>query len=218
VATRVDPGGTHVLFLMAPEHPDGAQAVNDQTTVWLQGVMIAIQADQPLRDRILATLHIAQVHENDCPTSDPISADPTLRPDNAVDVSSLTGVTSVAARKYGYQRTQKASPGNLISSSRLDGAQAATAVHGIQESAVGGGPDNPGECLPELGSEIIVLRITSDQGLHEVYLRYSGCQGHGFDDGVHLRTLTHEAIAPFIAGINSFAVLSGSMGSIWSGK
>jgi hypothetical protein len=44
-----------------------------------------------------------------------------------------------------------------------------------------------------------------------------GCQGHGFDDEVHLRTLTHEAIAPFIAGINSFAVLSGSMGSIWSG-
>jgi hypothetical protein len=44
-----------------------------------------------------------------------------------------------------------------------------------------------------------------------------GCQGHGFDDGVHLRTLTREAIAPFIAGINSFAVLSGSMGSIWSG-
>jgi hypothetical protein len=77
----VDPGGTHVWFLMAPEHPDGAQTVNDQTTVWLQGLMIAIQADQPLRDRILATLHIAQVDENDCPTSDRISADPTLRVD-----------------------------------------------------------------------------------------------------------------------------------------
>jgi hypothetical protein len=55
--------------------------VNDQTTVWFQGVMIAIQADQPLRDRIPATLHIAQVDENDCPTSDRISADPTLRVD-----------------------------------------------------------------------------------------------------------------------------------------
>ena len=218
VATRVDPGGTHVWFLMAPEHPDGAETVNDQTTVWLQGVMVAVQADQPLRDRILATLHTAQVDENDCPTSDPISADPTLRPDNPVDVSSLTGVTSVSACKYGYQETQTASPGNLISSIRLDGTQAAAAVHGIQESAVGGGPDDPGQCMPALGSEIIVLRITSDQGLHEVYLRYSGCQEHGFDDGVHLRTLTHEAIAPFISGINSYAELSGPMGSIWSGK
>jgi hypothetical protein len=53
-----------------------------------------------------------------------------------------------------------------------------------------------------LGDEVIVLRVTSAEGLTEVVLRYHGCNWHGFDDGVDVRTLTGAATQPFVSGAN----------------
>jgi len=52
-----------------------------------------------------------------------------------------------------------------------------------------------------------VLRVTSDKGESQVYLRYSSCDHNGFDDGRSVRRLDASSVAPFLTGPN--AVSSG---------
>ena len=102
----------------------------------------------------------------------------------------------------------------LVSSLRYDGSDAAAVVAAVAHAEIGGGPNDPESCLPEhsYGDELIVARIWSQSGESELVVRYSGRDHHGFDDGISVRRLTLESLAPFIAGPN--AVLGSVNGRI----
>lgn len=82
----------------------------------------------------------------------------------------------------------------------------------MAKAPLGGGPDNPDQCLPSVsyGDDVIVLFVRSAAGRSEVVLRYSGCDHNGFDDGIAVRQLTAKAVAPFVARSNT--TLSGFSG------
>lgn len=186
-------------------HLDG-----DRLTLELNGAGVTIIAEPGLRERIAATIHAVDVDSYGCPVTDPISQDPGRRPDDPVAVESLTGVIAVSACRYalpaGYYADRR-----LVSSLRLEGRAAADVVDAIAAAPAGGGPDRPSTCLKSVsyGEEAVVLRVTSDQGEAQVYLRYSGCDHNGFDDGVTVRRLTVEAVGPLVAGPNQVQSASG---------
>jgi hypothetical protein len=101
--------------------------------------------------------------------------------------------------------TPRSAP-TLLSSVLLTGDAARDAIHGIADSRVGAGPDSPGGCDGAAGHQIrgteeIVLRVTANSGIAQIYLRYGGCH-NGFDDGLTERMLTRDAVAPFVSDAN----------------
>lgn len=101
--------------------------------------------------------------------------------------------------------TARSAP-TLLSSVLLTGDAARDAVNGIENSRVGAGPDAEGGCTGRddrtvRGTEQIVLRVTTNTGSSQIYLRYGGCH-NGFDDGFTERQLTRVAVAPFVSGPN----------------
>jgi hypothetical protein len=114
-------------------------------------------------------------------------------------------VTTVAACVYDTGAEGDFWPERLISSVRIDGAAAAAAVSALAAAPVGGGPNAPATCVPEdaYGDRIMVLRIGSAAGSSRVHVRFAGCDHHGFDDGVRVRSLTRQAVAPLLAGPNT---------------
>lgn len=101
--------------------------------------------------------------------------------------------------------TPRSTP-TLLSSVLLTGEEARAAVRGIENSEAGTGPDAEGGCEGRddrtvRGTEEIVLRVTTNTGTSQIYLRYGGCH-NGFDDGFTERMLTRAAVAPFVSGAN----------------
>jgi len=212
--TLIEDAGVFVAFDTGREGTDRTQHEGDRTMVTIRGVSVLVQADPGLREQIVDTIRtVGFIDSNGCPIDHPISSDPALRPQDPVEVASLSGVTAVAACKYGLGRSETSGP-SLLSSVRLEGQAAADAVAAITRAPTGGGPDAPSTCLPSFsyGDDAIVLRISSNDDEHEVYLRYSGCNHNGFDDGSAERTLTAEAVASFITGSNAVLVFSGGGG------
>jgi hypothetical protein len=188
---------------MAPPKDQG-----DRTTVQLDGVLVVVQVPQPLRARIVATIRRAPVDSHGCPDDHPIGANPGRRPASPIAVTTLSGVSAVSACRYrigaGRQR--------LLSSVRLEGPAAAAALAEVAKAPLGGGPDEPATCSADVryGHEVLVLGVRSSAGASEIVLRYAGCDHHGFDDGVAVRTLTTKAVAPFVAGPNTVNEFSGA--------
>ena len=143
-----------------------------------------------------------------------MSVDPAGRPSPAIDVSTLTAVTAVAVGKYVIGRDSYTTDPRLVASLRYEGAEAAAVIAAVAGAEVGSGPNDPESCLPEYsyGDELVVARVWSHAGESEFFVRYSGCDHHGFDDGTSVRTLTRDTLAPFIAGPN--AVLESVSGQI----
>ena len=189
----------------------GRRQEGDRLTVVHDGVEVGIQTPAELRERIAATIHSVDVDAYGCPATSRFSADPAHRPDPAVPVESLTGVSAVSVCRYavttpdGYPAGAKP----LISSSRIEGNHAAVAA--VAAAPVGGGPNAPENCLAEYsyGDELIVLRVESDQGASEVVLRYSGCDHNGFDDGAAVRELTRDAVGAVLTGPHRVSSMSG---------
>ncbi|HEY8790801.1 MAG TPA: hypothetical protein VIM10_16960 [Actinopolymorphaceae bacterium] len=204
--------GPIVAFDRPEKSRDGVVKVGDRTTVGLNGVEVTVQVEPELRKEIVATVHAVTVDVNGCPATDPVSRDPARRPAPAGDVSKLANVSAVAACKYILGHDDYGSDPRLQGSLRLDGAKAATAVERIAAAAKSGGPNAPQNCTADTsyGNELIVLRVTSDTGESQVYLRYSSCDHNGFDDGRSVRRLEAKSIAPFIAGPNA---VNGSLGA-----
>ncbi len=215
--TLLENTGPIVAFgfpLDRPDRPDRPVRVRgDRATRVVGGVLLIVQTEPELREQILDTVREVDVDATGCPVDDPVAADPGRRPEEPVDVASLTGVTAVTACKYGLAVPDGGAPTGsaLLSSVGLQGPDAAAAVAEIAAAPVGGGPDSPESCMPEYayGDDLIVLRISSDAGESQVHLRYSSCDHNGFDDGVHVRELTREAVAPFIAEANTLFSFSG---------
>jgi hypothetical protein len=204
----------------ARETGDGVEREGDRTTVNLAGVEVVVQAPWGLREQIAATIHRVRVDDFGCATTDPISWQPRLRPSRPVVVAALRDVTAVSACKYELRDPSYAAQPQpwLVSSLRLNGAAADRAIAQIAQAPVGGGPDRPNNCVPEVahgeGEDVIVLRVRSAAGPTEIMLRYAGCVGNGFDDGIHLRRLTTAAVAPFVAGPNTVLMFPEQMATI----
>jgi hypothetical protein len=183
------------------DRPDGTTTEGDRTTVTLGGVSVGVQAPKGLREQIAGTVHRAAIDANGCPATHPITGDHDLRPGGPVAVSALTGVTEVAVCRYALDRPDAAGPG-LLGSLRLSGPSATTALAAITAAPLGGGPDAPSQCSTDTawGDEVVVLRVRSAAGGSEVFLRYSGCDHNGFDDGVAERALTAAATDVLLAG------------------
>jgi hypothetical protein len=188
------------------EKGDGTEHKADRTTVRRDSVEVIIQAPKQWRDRIAATVHRVRVDDAGCPTSHRISTGPDLLPTPPVDVATLRDVTSVSVCKYPLPETSSArlSSPRLLSSLRLDGSAAADEIRRIAAAPVGGGPDTPADCAPEVahGDQVIVLRVRSGTGAAEITMRYAGCVQNGFDDGTTVRTLTKAGVAPLVTGPN----------------
>jgi len=174
-----------VAFGRGAKYAGDVREAGDRTTIRRNGVEVRVQAEATLRAQIVATFHTVDVDSAGCATSHAVSVDPSRRPDPAVDVAELTGVTAVGVGKYLVGRDADDSDPRLISSLRLDGGAASGAIEAVARLRVGSGPNEPTHCLPEVsyGDEIVVLCVTFEQGQSEIYLRYSGCDHHGFDDG-----------------------------------
>jgi len=192
---------------------DGIEREGDRTTVRVAGVEVVVQAPVALREQIAATIHRVDVDAFGCPTRHSISMQPSLRPTRPVDVAALRDVTAVSVCKYELRAAYNAAQPQpwLVSGLRLDGDVADRAIRQIAQAPIGGGPDNPQDCAPEgaYGDDAIVLQVRSAAGSTEVMLRYSGCVGNGFDDGVDVRRLTAAAVAPFISGPNAVYSFAG---------
>ena len=194
----------------------GTTREGDRTTVVVQGVAVAVQAEEELRDRIVATVHEVDGPRDvyGCPVTDPVWTDPGRRPDPSVDITTLSGVAALSVCRYALADPAARVPGDrdpLVSSLRITGAAAQEVVSAIAAAPPGGGPDNPRDCLPDYsyGDDLMVLHVTSDAGESTVHARYSGCDHNGFDDGVTVRRLTREAMQPLLAGPNRLSSFSG---------
>lgn len=210
--TLIAKTGSVVAFDRTAERPGTAEQ-GDQSVVRLDGVQVTVNAPEELRRRIVATIRpVADADSYGCPTTHPISGRPQQRPAKPVELASLTAVTAVSACKFAIGGESSGAQPRLISSLRLDGAAAGQAIRQAATAPPGGGPDTAHECLPSAsyGDEVIVLLVRSAAGQTEIMLRYSGCDHNGFDDGVAVRKLTAEAVAPFIARSN--AVIGGFSG------
>jgi len=91
---------TGIFVALGPGGVTGTLEEGDRTTVVLPGGSVAVQASPELRQRIVATIHPTEDDSNGCPVNHPISPDPGSTPDPAIDVTSWTAITAVAACKY----------------------------------------------------------------------------------------------------------------------
>lgn len=193
-----------VVALDRSGQPDGVTHEGDGTIVRRDGVAVTVVAPPSLRRQIVETVRTAEVDGHGCSTRHALSARPDIRPAPS-DVAALRAISAVSACRYAIARNGDGNDPRLISSLRLGATDAARAVEGIAAAPLGGGPDDPDQCLPSssYGDEILLLRIHSGSGASEVVLRYDGCDHHGFDDGVNVRAATPAAVAPFTAGPNA---------------
>jgi hypothetical protein len=93
-----------------------------------------------------------KVDDAGCPANHRISTGPDLRPTPPADVATLRDVTSVSICKYPLPEkyAARSSSPRLLSSLQLDGTAAAEEIRRIAAAPVGGGPDTPANCAPEV--------------------------------------------------------------------
>ncbi|BCJ39774.1 hypothetical protein GCM10010168_93530 [Actinoplanes ianthinogenes] len=189
-ATDLAHTGTVVGFGDAASETDGITRDGDRVTVTLGKVEVIVQTPAELRERILATIHKVTVDAYGCPATHSLKTRPT-------DVTKLHDVTAVSVCRY---RLSENDP-TLLSSLRLTDDAADRAIRGIAQAPVGGGPNRPQDCAPEVahGDEAIVLAI----GSAEVLIRYAGCVDIGYHDGTAVRRVDRDSLSPFLAGPNA---------------
>ncbi len=176
----------------------------------IDGVRIEVQTrTAALRDAIIGSIREISTDVNGCPVRHPAAANEPVRPGQGLDWNSP--VTGLSACKYAIRGSSASS---LVGSQRYAAAGATAILNQIRQTPAGSGPDDPGSTLPghELGGELIVLRWTTPSGMREVFLRYSGSERNGFDNGREVRRLTSGAVS-FVTG--PLMVLSGHAGPLF---
>ena len=183
----------------------------------LNGVRVIIQAPEDIRDQIASSVRTVDIDANGCGVDDPIAHDASIRPAPAVAVQDVEGVTSAIACRYVLdEASSPTTTPPLLSSRALDPKTAAAVVRGIVGAPEGGGPNEPDSCAAEVayGAEVMVLRIAAESGDSVVYVRYDGCDHHGFDDGVRVRQVTRDPMSPLIVDANMLFSFSGVMAPV----
>ncbi len=146
-----------------------------------------------LAREILASVTRPTQDHNGCATRSPIGSDTFTQPSGGAALASVGSVDEIAVCQYEVTRAA------LVASTRLTGSAAADELAALQRAPLGGGPDNPADCLaraPE--GTALVLHLRGPSGDQQVYAYYSGCTGNGFFDGVQPRALTAEACTPLV--------------------
>ncbi|MGQ0632392.1 MAG: hypothetical protein ACT4P1_15335 [Sporichthyaceae bacterium] len=217
-------GGTYVNFVSADEN---LRDEGDRIVLRRGDLAVVIQAPKELRDQIAATVHTnTGTDAAGCSLEHPLGEDRRWRPP-AVAVTSLSDVERVAACKYSLPRGGVPDEGeggegpDLISSLVIEGSAAQDSITEVAGAPVGGGPNSPQNCSEDssYGDEAIALFATRTSGeVVTIVLRYDGCVAGGFDDGTEVRTLTRNAVTPFIAGPNRPNSFQSNKGKILSPK
>ncbi|MEU8664662.1 hypothetical protein [Actinoplanes philippinensis] len=193
----VDVADTGPVVSLEPEPGEPADGVTrrgDRTTVRLHGVAVIVQVGADLREQIAGTVRVVDgVDHHGCPVRHPVTENPAYRP---VRAPAEDPVTSVSACRYSLS-----DGGSIISALRLDGEAAQRSLDAVRAEPVGGGPDEPQNCAPDVsyGDEVVVLLA----GGGEVMVRYSGCDHRGFDDGRTVRRLGVATAKLFLTGANT---------------
>lgn len=212
--------GERVPYLWFDSHLEAGIRTHDagwaEETRTVAGVRMTVLAgDAELRARILDSAR---------PTPDathPITGGgPRLRPDPRPGLAGIGAIASVTIRRFALATRPRRRPENpLLSMTQVTGEVATRLVEMILTAPEGTGPNRPEDCSPQAmyGNEAMVLTVEGAAGTQEVFVRYHGCDGHGFDDGHTRRQLTTEAITPLLSGPHSPTSLNTSVAElIWN--
>jgi hypothetical protein len=188
-----------------------------ERTRLVDDMSITVLTDDPeLSERLLRSARPV-AEDIDWPARHPITEGPRTRPDpGAGGLAGIGVVESVAICRYGLGGRSARLAGPVMSLSLVTGDAAAELVREILAAPEGNGPNRPGECAASVmfGDQALVLRVRGNDGEQEVFVRYSGCDGHGFDDGHTRRLLTGAALRPLLAGPHRPATLNGSVAEL----
>ncbi|RSM91503.1 hypothetical protein DMH04_00400 [Kibdelosporangium aridum] len=189
----------YLWFSALPKDPairsyDGGWVEESQIVA---GVRITVLTDDDtLRSRLFASARPV-LDDTDCPARHRILDGIEARPDPGL--TGMGPVESVTICRY-FTGNRPTNP--VLSLSRVTGETAARLVRAILSAPEGSGPNTPGNCVPEVmyGDEAQVLVVRDGVRRQEVFVRYSGCDAHGFDDGHTRRWLTADALEVLLAG------------------
>lgn len=170
-------------------------------------VVVSIKLDDAaMAERIFETARLVEGADwSGCPPDHPLAeATGDLRPAVPWEVADGVGVLGGSVCRYllpdGFPSEEVAPsdpPPALSGSRRLSLADAIAIRDAVAAAPPGSGPNDPASCLPEVarGDEAMVVRLETDAGLREIFLRYDSCDHHGADDGTTLRQITPEIAA-----------------------
>lgn len=169
--------------------------------------------DAAVREHILDSARPAARGVGDgCPAEHASTGKPGARPDAGPGgLAAMGPIESISLCRYAVGDDRK-----LLSSSQLSGEHARAVVRAILAAPAGAGPDEPGNCAPEAahGTEALLLLVRDNTRTQQVFVRYSGCTGHGIDDGHLQRRLTGEALTPLLSGPHRPDVLNGAVAEL----
>jgi hypothetical protein len=167
------------------------------------GVHVSVLTDDDaLRERLLATVRPV-VDDTDCPAWHRILDGIAARPDpGRSGLAGIGPVESVTVCRYALGRLAQLMINPVMSLSTITGDDATRLIQAIHAAPQGSGPDTPGCPWPDEvhGVEAIVLIVRAGEQTQEVFVRYSGYEGHGFDDGHTRRWLTTDALLALLKG------------------
>ena len=185
---------------------DGWTVVRKQVGSALVSVTVE---DPQLAEDILATATVVTEDFNGCLARDPIQSTTFERPAPPYDLATIDRVDSMSVCKYPIGELANGGEPGLISSTRLVGEAAADELAALQSTPIGGGPDDPQNCVDYMiGDEAIVLWLNTGGQRHRVHVYYNWCFHNGFDDGTTMRSLTKDACMPLFTP--PLSLLSGS--------
>lgn len=190
----------------------------EQTRV-VRGLALTVFTDDAaLRTRILDSARPAS--GGGCPVEHPVTAAAATRPDAGPGgLATMEPAESITLCRYAFGDRPRPAASPVLSMSRLSGEEARAVVRAILAAPEGEGPNEPGNCLPEVaeGDEVLLLIVRDRARAQEVFVRYSGCDGHGIDDGDTHRRLTADALRPLLAGPHRPGGLNGAVAAlVWS--
>ncbi len=169
------------------------------------GVGVSIKLDDAaMVERILDSVRVVQDADvSGCPLYHALtSATGPLRPAPFWDVAAGDVVLGGSVCRYSLlEQTQSRAgadaPSALSGSRRLTAVEGAAIRDAVAAAPIGSGPNDPASCLPEVsrGDEVVVVTLETDAGSRELFVRYSGCDHNGVDDGTTHRILTPEIAA-----------------------
>jgi hypothetical protein len=158
--------------------------------------------DASVRERVLASARVAgRTDSYGCPVDHRVSANKLVTPAAGEVLPAVSQIRSIIACRYMIERDDRSEPLEpLLSASRLAQPAAQRLVDAILAAPAGSGPNNPSSCLRSYayGDEVLVLRVAGSAGDREIFLRYSGCDGHGTYDGEGVRRLTSDVLRPLL--------------------
>jgi hypothetical protein len=181
----------------------------EETRVVGDVALTVFSNDDAVRTRILDS---ARTAKNDgCPAEHAVTTGPEARPDpGAGGLTAMGFVESITLCRYALEDSR------VLSSSQLVGPDAQAVAQAILAAPEGDGPNSPENCAPEVmyGDEVLLLTARDTTRTQEVFVRYSGCDGHGIDDGHTHRRLTADVLKPLLSGPHAPSSLNGEVAEL----